>query len=618
MALFLARHAIFHEKECHVNAAVTKLMDEPPLFVGPLMKLDSCVDGVWKGDILFIHTYSIHPILYLTDDKDDGHTTIVNREIIATEFNFHFTKWTITVKQDVHSKRQNYSICYTVDGISTDPERCDSTQQFCFFVPGLDVPWKWAFFSCNDLSHTSGYKGYSEKYGGIVPLWADLVHKHHRYNYNLLIGLGDQVYMDEVFEHVKELDRWTRIANHITRESMPCSTELKDNVARWSFFYYMHHFSQPYFDQAMATIPSLFVMSDHDTYDGQGSYPPELENSPVLKNTREILQKWYLLFQQHQNPSAYFDKVRGNDGAPLYGDTVTPCVKQMGDDLAILALDTRFERTRERIIKDATYEYIFSCLERLPPTTLHLVIATEIPLIFPDIRFAEKWLRKISDTKRNKVFQKIFKWSKFSKRIGFPFGEPILLTDMIDHWNSKAHMEERNRFIFRLQEFSQRRTIRVTFIGGDVHCCGIGRFSTPSSSHDRIRARYENEMTIPTKFATDHRLMYQIISSAIANVPPPWYILKAYHVVDKPEKIRDGDGMTDARMLRFFLRDTKGKVLVGKLLGGNKGKKLMGRRNWCSVEMSSVDDSLFFELHVEMFLGAGKTVPYNVIVPKLE
>ena len=379
----------------------------------------------------------------------------------------------------------------------------------------------------------------------------------------------------------------------------------------------------------MATIPTLFVMSDHDTYDGQGSYPVELENSPVLRSTREILQRWYLLFQQHQNPDIYFNRLTGLDDTPLYGDTVTPCVKQMGEDLAILALDTRFERTREQVISEDTYDYIFASIERLPLTTLHLVVATEIPLIFPDIRFAEKWLRRISDTKRRKVFQKIFQSSTFFKRIGFPFGEPILLTDMIDHWNSRAHIGERNRFIFRLQEFSKRRNVRVTFIGGDVHCCGVGRFCTPSASDDRVRAHYENEMTIPTHFATDHRLMYQIISSAIANVPPPWYILKAYHMIDKPEKIREegaiedrsdscrrsrlGKGITtDGRMLRFFLRDTKGKVL-----GGNKSKKLMGKRNWCSVEMSNVDDSLFFELHVEMFLGAGKTIPYNIIVPKL-
>lgn len=575
------------------------------------------MDGVWKGDILFIHHYKIDPMLHLVDEQDPSLTKIIDRNIIATDFGYHFTRWDISVTQASHNKRQDYAICFSKeahgDEITGEREHTHATKQYCFFVPGIKVPWRWAFFSCNDLSHTSGYKGYPEKYGGIVPLWTDLVHKHHKYNYNLLVGLGDQVYLDEVFEHVDFLEKWSRIPNRIEREVIACPDEVELEISRWAFFYYLRHFSQPYFDQALATIPTLFIMSDHDTYDGQGSYPPDLENSPVLGTARRILQKYYLLFQQHQNPEIYFRRLLGIDRTRLYGDTVTPCLKQMGEDIAILALDTRFERTQEQIISNRTYEYIFSEMEKLLPTTVHLVVATEIPPLFPDIRKVERMLKKISNIKRSPVFSSMFAKLSWFKTLGLPFGEPILLTDMIDHWNSDAHLEERNRFIFRLQEFAQRRKIRITFIGGDVHCCGVGKFSTPSSSRDVIRAHYENEMMLGKNFEKDYRLMYVIISSAIANVPPPWYIIKGYHWLDRPEKIKDAQGnVTDGRMLRFFLRDTKGKLL------GKGAKKLMGRRNWCSVEMSSIDDSLFFELHVEMFLGAGKTIPYNIIIPRLE
>jgi len=607
MSLLLSRLSLFKERKCQINQEVLQLYEKRPLYVGPVVKFDSCIDGVWKADVLFVHTYKIDPTLCISNGKDESsYTKITNRQIIYTEWGYHFTKWNIRINQVESNKRHNYSITFTSrkDGAKT-------TKEFCFFVPGYNVPWRWAFFSCNDLSHTSGYAGYAEKYGGVIPLWTDLVHKHHKYQYNLLVGLGDQVYLDEVFEHVEYLDKWTRIPNRKKREEMvPTEEGLKD-ISKWSFFYYLRHFSQPYFDQALSTIPSLFVMSDHDTYDGQGSYPPELENCPVLSATRQILQKYYLLFQQHVSPDAYFDSM-GFANTDVYGDTVTPCVKQIGLDLAILALDTRFERTREIIIKPETYDYIFNQLEKIPDTTSQLVIATEIPLLFPDIRMAERVLRKVSAMKRSDRFNKIFASFATFKRLGFPFGEPLLLSDMIDHWNSDAHIKERNAFIFKLQEFSKRRKIRITFIGGDVHCCGIGRFSTPSKSRDIVRAHYENEMILSKNFENDHRLMYQIISSAIANVPPPAYIIKAYHWLDKPEKITDADGeITDGRMLRFFKRDTKGRLL------GKKAKKLMGRRNWCSVEMSSIDDSLFFELHVEMFLGAGKTVPYNIVVPAL-
>ena len=593
----LSRIPLFQEKTCRINRDIHAIMENPPDHTGPFLKFHQCVDHLWQGDILFVHELSMDPVLCFEDEGNN--VSITSRSVIYEHLGYRFTKWEFSVKQQQKSVRQDYVV-------QLDDNRA---KKLCFFLPGFKDTWKWVFFSCNDLSHTSGFSGYSEKYGGIVPLWTDLVHKHHEYNYHLMVGLGDQVYLDEVFEHIKQLNDWTYVSDRLAREAMACPKALLEQVDKWTLFYYIRHFSQPYFEQALATIPSLLLMSDHDTYDGQGSYPEDLENSPVLRDTRRVLQKYYLIFQQHQNPDFYFSAPPNT----VYGDGVAPFVKQLGDKMAILGLDTRFERTRDRIIPQRTYDYIYSELEKLPDTIIHLVVATEIPLIFPDLRFPEKFLTKISNLKRKTFFHSIFRGTTMYKTLGLPFGEPLLLTDLVDHWNSVHHISERNAFLWKLQDFAKRKSVRVSFIGGDVHCAGVGRFATPSASPERVRAHYEDEMIVPLNFAQDHRLMYQIISSAIANVPPPWYIIKAYHLIDKPEKITGPDGgITDGRMLRFFLRDTKGRFF------GRKSKKLMGKRNWCSVEMSSIDDSLFFELHVEMFMGAGKTVKYNIIVPALE
>lgn len=593
----LSRIPLFPEKTCRINRDVVTMMESPPDHTGPFIKFDQCVDCLWSGNILVVHKPHLYPILCLEDEVSEA--KIIKRTRIASLQGYDFTRWDLQIKQQHTGFRQNYFI-------KLDEKR---TKRLCFFVPGSKETWKWAFFSCNDLSHTSGFPGYSEKYGGIVPLWTDLVHKHHVYNYHLMVGLGDQVYLDEVFEHVKELNDWTYFSSRVEREAMSCPEQLLAKVDKWVFYYYVRHFSQPYFEQALATIPNLLVMSDHDSYDGQGSYPEDLENSPVLREVRKILQKYYLLFQQHKDPNDYFNA----DPLSTYGDGVTPFVKQLGDNLAILGLDTRFERTRTQIISKRTYDYIYRELDKLPSTIVHLVVATEIPLLFPDLRFPERVLTRFSNLKRKNGFHTLFHGTTLYKTLGLPFGEPLLLTDLVDHWNSVHHIQERNEFIWKLQDFAKRRSVRVTFIGGDVHCAGVGRFATPSPAEERVRAHYEDEMIIPLTFNKDHRLMYQIISSAIANVPPPAYIIAGYHMIDHPEKITDPNGdVTDGRMLRFFLRDTKGRFF------GRNSKKLMGRRNWCSVEMSSIDDSLFFELHVEMFMGAGKTVKYNIIVPSLE
>lgn len=600
----LSRFPKLWENECQIGHDVQQFIEgkaQPPAYVGPVIKFIDTDDSIWKGNIMVVHREDLNPRLTIHDSHVCNKDPIVNRQRIFSCYNYHFTKWDIELKLGDDTCKYEYQVDFGVEGIKTF--------RSSFFVPGAWVNWKWLFFSCNDLSHTSGYPGYPEKYGGVVPLWADVVNKHDFENFHLMIGLGDQVYLDEVFEHVHELERWTYMANRKLRESMSATETMVESTSKWIFYYYLRHWSHPYFKRALAAIPNLFVSSDHDFMDGIGSYPEGLEQSPVMKNVNSCLRLYYLLFQQHQDPTLYFDHLQ-----TVRGDSVTPFLKRLGNRLAVLGLDTRFERNRKRIIKKETYDWIYSQLDSLPDTFTHLVIATEIPLIFPDLRLFEKVLTTASNIKRKDWFFRAFKRSHFYKWFGFPFGEPILLSDMVDHWNSINHIEERNSFIGYLQQFALEKSIRVTFIGGDVHCAGVGRLSTPSMSKDKARAHYENNLMLPFKFATDHRLMYNIISSAIANVPPPKFVIKLYHMIDRPEKFTTpgDDTETDARMLRFFLRDTKGKVF------GKSAKKLMATRNWCSVQMSSIDDSLFFRLHLEMFLGAGRTLKYDFVVPSLE
>ncbi|CAF2894059.1 unnamed protein product [Rotaria sp. Silwood2] len=59
--------------------------------------------------------------------------------------------------------------------------------------------------------------------------------------------------------------------------------------------------------------------------------------------------------------------------------------------------------------------------------------------------------------------------------------------------------------LYRSQEIAHKKRTRITFLIGGVHCCGVSRFQT----------REEN-ISLPLH---DSKLMYQIISSAIANRP---------------------------------------------------------------------------------------------------
>lgn len=55
--------------------------------------------------------------------------------------------------------------------------------------------------------------------------------------------------------------------------------------------------------QALESIPALQQWDDHDIFDGAGSYPPELHDSPVMLGLMRTAQKFRLLFQHHTTPT---------------------------------------------------------------------------------------------------------------------------------------------------------------------------------------------------------------------------------------------------------------------------------------------------------------------------
>src|SRR5271170_3307028 len=117
----------------------------------------------------------------------------------------------------------------------------------------------------------------------------------------------------------------------------------------------------------------------------------------------------------------------------------------------------------------------------------------------------------------------------------------------MDHWTHSSHDRERTMVIRTLQEIALQRRIRMTFVSGDVHCCGVGYFYDP-------------------KAPQDHKLMFQIITSAIVNVPPPGMVIKLLHNSEKyyvppmnsPQSTKTASD-TKEEMMELFAKDVDGK-----------------------------------------------------------
>src|SRR5450755_1946756 len=138
----------------------------------------------------------------------------------------------------------------------------------------------------------------------------------------------------------------------------------------------------------------------------------------------------------------------------------------------------------------------------------------------------------------------------------FPF-LPTSSTKLIMKWQDL----ERTYLIRTLQGISHQKSIRMTFLSGSTSLCGAGLLHDPSHP-------------------SDHKTMYQLISSAIVSAPPPNYVLKLLHN-NKPLYVpanghRSTPGTpTDTKedMMEIFTVDPQTGAQMGY-------RKLLARRNY--------------------------------------
>lgn len=92
---------------------------------------------------------------------------------------------------------------------------------------------------------------------------------------------------------------------------------------------------------------------------------------------------------------------------------------------------------------------------------------------------------------------------------------------LLDEWCHEAHIKERDAGLKRFQKFAAEKSVRVTFISGDVHCCTTSRFRSD-------KATRKSQNLTP---ATDSKFMMQFVSSAIVNQSPTPNVCIAYHYI---------------------------------------------------------------------------------------
>ncbi len=337
------------------------------------------------------------------------------------------------------------------------------------------------------------------------------------------------------------------------------------------------------------------MWDDHEIFDGAGSYPRLLHDSPMMCGLFNLAQKMRLLFQHHTTVEKarehYLFGCQGCDHH-LFGCQGYNFLTCCGPNLAILGCDGRTERDDKRVQCSKTWDMIFETLEQRIINIPHLIVVFPTPFTY--VRYTcGGWLLK--RFKNCPIFRRL---PLFKRLYTKEFGLTEHYDDHLDTWTHSKHIAERNRQLERFQEIARIKTIRITFFSGDIHYCGIGRFKTGGRTG------------IPEIY--DSKLMYQIISSPIANVPPsPVLVFYAYLGRRKWHPIENTD--TVEEFINHFEYSPEGcrRPMLNKFLG---------RRNWCYFEQSDeIDPSLKIQLWIESRPVRRRRVfaSYPLLIPNL-
>jgi hypothetical protein len=425
-----------------------------------------------------------------------------------------------------------------------------------FWVPARGDTMNIMFHSCNGFSLSVE----PDNFSGPDPLWRDVMNRHQRRPFHVMLGGGDQIYNDAAMRDTVLFREWLQIKNPERKHGADFTEDMQEELEEFYLNRYAMWFSQGLFGMANSQIPMVNIWDDHDIIDGFGSYPHHFMSNRVFTGLGAVAFKYYMLFQ-HQS---LVTETTQEEPSWLLGASPGPYINELsrsvfmflGRKTALLGLDCRTERMRDEVLSQESYDVVFDrCrAEIIEGETKHLLVLLGVPIAYPRLNFLENLLT-------SRVMDPVKALGRTGALGGFinKFdGGVEILDDLDDHWTAKHHKAERNWFIQELQELAAEKSVRVTILGGDVHLGAVGQF-------------YSNKKLGISK-DHDHRYMPNVVSSAIVNTPPP--VMMA-DVLNKRNKIHHLDPDTDEDMIPMFERDVDGSR--------RNNTHLLPRRNFCII-----------------------------------
>ncbi|GMG56184.1 unnamed protein product [Ambrosiozyma monospora] len=298
-------------------------------------------------------------------------------------------------------------------------------------------------------------------------------------------------------------------------------------------------------------------------------------SQPVFMGLGKQAFRFYMLFQHHsrvdEDPSLERSWVPGAVGSYIKQHSRSVYAR-LGKEIALAGLDCRTERKKNQIISPASYNAIFQRLDSEIKASngdiKHLYVMLGVPICYPRMVWAEVIMES-----------KMIAPVKYMAQKGIAFkglvndfdGSVELLDDLNDHWCAMHHKRERNWFMGELVKFAARHGVRVTILSGDVHLCAISRFKSKIHTHT-IKTHEGANKEVLTNAEHDPRLIFNVISSAMINAPPPDGMAT---LLNKRSKVHHFDKTTDEDVVEMFATEVTG--------GARTNKLFMNKRNYSDL-----------------------------------
>ncbi|PVZ98591.1 hypothetical protein BB558_005401 [Smittium angustum] len=526
-----------------------------------------------------------------------------------------------------------YQVILNANGV------CETSDLYEFNLPSQAIGWRMCCVNNSDISSVS--KSNIQSTTQNESLWPDLLDKHNKLPFHVMLGTGGQINGDDLWKDLGssykigsgnntntgnsgstygpqsntspyqvniqggELSSFIftpsskgpKFTSKYVKQEIPWNQKMENAVSKWYFNKYMSQWfksanhgypfsvNQKSISDALPIIPYMFCIDENDIFPGFGSYDSVIMNSPVFRGILSVATRYWSLFQAH----AEWTEIQTNslpDNVFISAQGLH-WVRNLGPNLSVLGVDVTTTRSNRYMISPYGVEDIFRGIERRVGTHVqHLILSSSIPLLYPHLAYMESVL---SGAKSMGIMNIInYASGKLNSSSNTTPGTsdghgPKTFETVTDYLGENRGLLSLNS-LWTNQSHKQERALFVEKLQGVSRARSNLRITFISGNVNcSMAGRFASIENLSPGYddevnqTIDNKFMIQLVSAGIRELPIDSTGIKALYMSGKTTYLND---YTIEKIYKTFTVDVDDKPIET----GNR--KLSGRRAFITIEES--------------------------------